>query len=407
MLRYLMTRMAVFVLVLFAITPAAARAAGGLRFETSNWSNWWMTADTHVLAGDFDGDGRDDVMKFDNGSPGGLWVGLARNGSFQTTNWSNWWMTADTHVLAGDFDGDGRDDVMKFDNGAPGGLWVGLSRGDGSAANPFRYATSNWSNWWMTADTHVLAGDFDGDGRDDVMMFDNGSPGGLWVGLSRGDGSAANPFGYATSRWADWLMSPGLHVLAGDFDGDHRDDVVKFDNGSPGGLWVGLVREGNFAGPRTFNGQGTLVTSNMRAPGPFTQNLLVGLELSPDGRTATITSFPTIVVGPFSTPVGNNTTTITKTGGGTGSFDPSTGALDIPITLHFDQSHVFAGDSDASCTLTTGTSRSPGGVFAGTGVPLTRPSGTTSVVCGFRFQGGFLGGDDGFLTVAGTITPVP
>jgi hypothetical protein len=120
-----------------------------------------------------------------------------------------------------------------------------------------------------------------------------------------------------------------------------------------------------------------------------------------------VTSFPAIVVGPFPTPLGNNTTTITMTGGGTGSFDPATGALALPITLKFDHSLFFAGDSDASCTLTTGASSSPAGAFTGTGAPLVRPSGAITLVCGFTFAGGFLGGDDGFLTVTGTITPVP
>jgi hypothetical protein len=195
--------------------------------------------------------------------------------------------------------------------------------------------------------------------------------------------------------------------LAGDFDDDGRTDVMKFDNGSPAGVWVGLTRPGNFAGPRTLSARATLVTTNNNAGGPFARNVTVGLELSPDGRAVTVTDFPPVAVGPFPTPLGNNTTTIRMTGGGSGSFDPGTGAMTLPITLEFDHSPIFAGDSDADCTLTTGASSSPGGALTGTGAPLARPAGTITLVCGFRFDGGFLGGDDGFLTVAGTITPVP
>jgi hypothetical protein len=84
-----------------------------------------------------------------------------------------------------------------------------------------------------------------------------------------------------------------------------------------------------------------------------------------------------------------------------------TGAMSVPVDLEFDHSLLFAGDSDASCTLTTGAASSPAGTFTGTGSPLARPAGTITLACGFRFRGGFLGGDDGFLTVAGTIAPVP
>jgi len=90
-----------------------------------------------VLAGDFDGDGDIDVMKIDvpesGTAQGGLWVGLSdpANNQFVTSEWARWntyqWMK----VLAGDFDGDGGTDVIKFDvpesGTAQSGLWVGLA----------------------------------------------------------------------------------------------------------------------------------------------------------------------------------------------------------------------------------------------------------------------------------------
>ena len=92
-----------------------------------------------VLAGDFNSDGKTDVMKFD--IPGsdsyetlGLWVGLSDGTKFNTSEWARWRTAKRMKVLAGDFNGDGKTDVMKFD--IPGsdsyetlGLWVGLSDG--------------------------------------------------------------------------------------------------------------------------------------------------------------------------------------------------------------------------------------------------------------------------------------
>ena len=225
----------------------------GSSFATSKWADWVTSSQIKVLAGDFNDDGKTDVMKFDvlaDGSEGngGLWVGLSTGSSFGTSKWADWVTSSQTKVLAGDFNGDGKTDVMKFDvladgSEGNGGLWVGLSTGSS-------FATSKWADWVTSSQTKVLAGDFNGDGKTDVMKFDvlaDGSEGngGLWVGLSTGSS-------FATSKWADWVTSSQTKVLAGDFDDDGRTDVMKFDvlpNGelSRSGLWVGLSDGGKFA----------------------------------------------------------------------------------------------------------------------------------------------------------------
>ncbi|HTE52487.1 MAG TPA: hypothetical protein VK698_16660, partial [Kofleriaceae bacterium] len=77
-------------------------------------------------------------------------------------------------------------------------------------------------------------------GKSDVMKLDvapDGSTarGGLWVGLSDGHD-------FTTREWARWDTYDSMKVLAGDFDGDQVDDVLKIDVSTPGsglGLWVG------------------------------------------------------------------------------------------------------------------------------------------------------------------------
>src|SRR6266581_7209245 len=62
----------------------------------------------------------------------------------------------------------------------------------------------------------------------------------------------------------------------------------------------------------TFTGNATMTTSNNNAPGPFVQNVTIKVKfLKYDHTKLEITTFPTITVGPFSTPVGQNTTTVT------------------------------------------------------------------------------------------------
>jgi hypothetical protein len=211
---------------------------------TSHWATWDTYRDMKVLAGDFNGDGKTDVMKFDVPDSGiqplGLWVGLSDGRQFNGSRWVTWDTYRDMKVLAGDFNGDGKTDVMKFDVPSSGtaslGLWVGLS--DGTT-----FSGSRWATWETYKEMMVLAGDFNGDGKTDVMKFDvnqagREAPGGLWVGLS--DGRQ-----FHTTQWATWTTSPHMKVLVGDFNGDGKADVMKFDVDPSGrqlrgGLWVGI-----------------------------------------------------------------------------------------------------------------------------------------------------------------------
>ena len=204
--------------------------SSNVQFDTRHpWATWDTNEEMKVLSGDFNGDGMTDVMKFDVPSSGtsqlGLWVGISDGTQqFNTSQWATWDTYQEMKVLAGDFNGDGMTDVMKFDVPSSGtsrlGLWVGIS--DGTQFN-----TSQWAAWDTYQEMKVLAGDFNGDGMTDVMKFDvppiQISWGGAWVGVS--DGSQQ----FNTSQWATWDTYQEMKVLAGDFNGDGMADVIKFD----------------------------------------------------------------------------------------------------------------------------------------------------------------------------------
>jgi hypothetical protein len=143
-----------------------------------------------------------------------------------------------------------------------------------------------------------------------------------------------------------------------------------------------------------FIGTSELTTTHSNASGPYPNNdLRFRLLITGDKTVITIVLFPEIKTT-FSTPVGDNTTTITLIGGGTGSY--AAGAINLPITLHFDQSHFLAGDSDISLNLSTDPPK---------GSPVTpEPFGNVRLFGSGEFIGGYLGGETGNLKVDGRIT---
>jgi serralysin len=203
-------------------------------FTTGQWrwatrqGNFWKAQ--KWSAGDFNGDGKDDLAKvFDCGNGQAcIDVHLSNGSSFYTmqrwaTNQGGYWNAQ--QWLVGDFNGDGRADLAKaFNEGGYGSVDVHLSTGSGFIIQ--RFATRQGRFWdgqkW-------LAGDFNGDGFTDVAKaFGDGGKSSIDVHLS--NGSSFSMQRWATQQGGFW---DAQWWLVGDFDGDGRDDaVLTFANSS-------------------------------------------------------------------------------------------------------------------------------------------------------------------------------
>jgi hypothetical protein len=112
-------------------------------------------------------------MKFDVPDSGvevlGLWVGLSDGTKFNVARWATEYHDPQMKVLAGDFNGDGLTDVMKFDTPAGGtgqdGLWFKLSDGT-------KFGSKQWARWQRNPHTRLLAADVNGDKITDIIKID-------------------------------------------------------------------------------------------------------------------------------------------------------------------------------------------------------------------------------------------
>lgn len=130
--------------------------------------------------------------------------------------------------LTGDFNGDGTGDVAAFygyDDGRVT-LFTWLGKGDGTFAEPFRSWSVEPKMWWFDAMT-AEAGDFNGDGRDDLAVWYNYSNGDdkLFTFLANADGGFAAPFSSFERSAADGWDVARMKFATGDYNGDGRDDL--------------------------------------------------------------------------------------------------------------------------------------------------------------------------------------
>ncbi|MCA9707967.1 MAG: VCBS repeat-containing protein, partial [Myxococcales bacterium] len=138
------------------------------------------------VSGDFNGDGHDDLLC--HGTETGFkWIDYASaSGQFLGTDWSrdaNWCNSATQRLFSGDFDGDGREDLLCHDFQA-GFKWVDYANASG------QFLGTNWStgNAWCDNDPQQLfIGDFDGDGHDDLLCHDSAT-GYKWIDYANASG---------------------------------------------------------------------------------------------------------------------------------------------------------------------------------------------------------------------------
>lgn len=197
--------------------------------------------------------GPDDLLWYAPGSAADtLWAGKATRG-FDAQSKSIY----GTYVpYVGDFDGDGWDDIFWY---APGpnadNLWFGGASGITSTPTQ------------VSGTYRISVGDVNGDGNDDIFFHGPGdAPDNLWRGTDA-----------RTFDKSPLSMQGSYTLVAGNFDGDAADDILLYQPGSGSDfLWRGNSAVGTVSGGRGGFEQTAVGVTGTYAP-------VVG-DLNADGR---------------------------------------------------------------------------------------------------------------------------
>jgi hypothetical protein len=186
------------------------------------WHNWFAvdTLETPYV-GDFDGDGRTDIITFTRQNPlavGDVYVALSDGTKFgANTKWHDWFaISTAEQVVIGDYDGDGKDDIATWLGSTTRQVYVARSTGIGMTREAV------WAN-----SIGFDPGDVDRDGRADLVCFAR-RQGKVYVARSTGSAFAA------PTQWHGFFaVSTFERPRVADVNGDGRADVVTFATDSP------------------------------------------------------------------------------------------------------------------------------------------------------------------------------
>ncbi|NHJ14816.1 MAG: hypothetical protein EAX95_14140 [Candidatus Thorarchaeota archaeon] len=173
--------------------------------------------------GDFDGDGDSDIIFFqDNGTARYAFTNTYDGYTYVApmeyqTDLSPFFLPSPDYPKVGDFNGDGRTDLVQL-NKTSGEIYVTLATiGGGTFGTP-----SVWGSSFCVGTYPWVVGDFDGDSRDDVL-YRHGPA--FYAAISTGTGF--NPKVEMLNA-----VLPSSYIVPGDYDGDSVEDLALIDYSS-------------------------------------------------------------------------------------------------------------------------------------------------------------------------------
>ncbi|TKB67397.1 MAG: hypothetical protein E8D52_12540 [Nitrospira sp.] len=226
---------------------APTMAPNGTRF-----GGWLLnTGDNHFgPAGDYDGDGRAEILA---SSPWGIGV-LKQSGATMAapmmapngTRFGGWLLNTGDNSFgpAGDFDGDGKSELLVA---SPWGIGVLKQSGATMAAPMMAPNGTRFGGWLLNTGDNSFGpiGDFDGDGQAEILVT---SPWGIGVMKLSGGTMTMSMMAPNGTRFGGWLLNTGDNSFGpvGDFDGDGRIEIVVT---SPWGIGILKLSGDSFSVP--------------------------------------------------------------------------------------------------------------------------------------------------------------
>jgi hypothetical protein len=211
--------------------------------------SWQFKPDDQFFVGDFNGDGKDEVVVYnatdwaveylgllaDDGA-GGLRL-IARYDDAMP----GWQFQRDDRFHVADFDGNGKDDLFVFNGDNWAIPYLGMLRSSGTGFTVVDRYDANMPSWQMRPGDQHFVGDFTGNGKQDLWVFNGGDWSIPYLGMLRSQGTSLAMSQRYDATMPSWQMRPGDQHFVGDFTGDGKADLYVFNGGDWSIAYLGML----------------------------------------------------------------------------------------------------------------------------------------------------------------------